>query len=70
MTPRSPSPSLIKGIDGIVSRPPNEINYSTLNEKRLKSGEPPENEIRQKYKKLGISGNKATYVKQKKIGKK
>ena len=38
MTPRSPSPPFIKGIDGIVSRHPNEVNYSTLNGKRIESG--------------------------------
>ena len=31
MASGSPSPPLIKGIDGIVSRPPNKVNYSTLN---------------------------------------
>ena len=34
MTPRSPSPPLIKGIDGIVIKHRNEVNYSTLNGKR------------------------------------
>ena len=45
MTPRSPSPPLIKGIDWIVSRPPNEVDYSTLNGKRMETGKQPENEI-------------------------
>ena len=64
MVPRSPSPPLIKGIDGIVSRPPNEVNYSTLNEESMEARKQPENEIRRKFKKLGISGNQANYVKQ------
>ena len=63
MTPRSPSPPLIKGIDGIVSRPPNEVNYSALNGKMMKTGKPTENRIRGNYKKRGISGNMAKYVK-------
>ena len=64
MTPRSPSPPLIKGIDEIVSRSPNEINYSTLNGKRMETGKQPENEIIQKYRKYGISGNMTKDVKQ------
>ena len=64
MTHQSSSPPLIKGIDGIVSRPPNELNYSILNRKRLESGKQPRNEIKQKYRNLGISGNMAKYVKQ------
>ena len=58
------SPPLIKGIDGIVSRSPNEVNYSILNGKRMQTGKPPENKIQRKYKKYGISGNMAKYVKQ------
>ena len=42
------SPPLITGINGIVSRPPNEVNYSTLNGKRMETGKQPENKIRQK----------------------
>ena len=64
MTHRSSSPPLIKEIDGIVSRSPNEVNYSSLNGKRMETGKQQENEIRRKYKKHGISGNKAKYVKQ------
>ena len=64
MTHRLSSPPLIKGIDGIVSRSPNKVNYSTLNGKRMESGKQSGNEIRQKYRKYGISGNMAKYVKQ------
>ena len=46
MRPRTPSPPLITGIDGTVSRPPNEVNYSTLNGKRMETGTQPGNEIR------------------------
>ena len=63
MRQRTPSPPLITGIDGIVSRPPNEVNYSTLNGKRMEICKPPENKIRRKYRKYGISGNMAKYVK-------
>ena len=45
MAPRSPSPPLIKGIDGIVSRPPNEVNYPTLNEKNMETRKQPGHEI-------------------------
>ena len=51
MTPRSPSPPLIKGIDGIVSRPPNEVNFSTMNGKMMKTGKPIENERRLLWRK-------------------
>ena len=67
MTHRLSSPPLIKGIDGIVSRSPNEVNYFTLNEKRMESGKQPENEIIQKYRKFGISDIR--YVKQANTGK-
>ena len=63
MRQRTPSPPLITGIDGIVSRPPNEVNYSTLNEKRMEPGKQAGKEIRRKYKKHGISGNMVNYVK-------
>ena len=43
---RTPSPTLITGIDEIVSRPPNKVNYSTWNRKRIEIGKPPVNEIR------------------------
>ena len=68
MTPRSPSPPLIKGTDGIVSRPPNEANYSALNGKIMETGKQLGNKIRQKYRKFGISGNMAKYVKQEENG--
>ena len=55
MAPGSPSPPLIKGINGIVSRPPNEVNYSTLNGKRMEIGKQTENEIRQAFKIYGMS---------------
>ena len=55
MAPRSPSPSLIKEIDGIVSRYPNEVNYFTLNEKIIEPGKQPGKEIRRKNRKFGIS---------------
>ena len=64
MRPMPHSPPLITGIDGIVSRPPNEVNYSTLNEESMEARKQPGNEIRRKFKKHGISGNKANYVKQ------
>ena len=63
MTPRSPSPPLIKGIDGIVSRPPNEVNYSTLNGKNMETRKQPGNEIRQKFKKYGLRQMERYYVK-------
>ena len=46
MTPRSPSPSLIKGIDGIISRHCNEVNYSTLNGKNMETVKQPGHETR------------------------
>ena len=64
MTPRSPSSPLIKGIDGIVSRPPNEVNYSTLNGKRMETGKQPGKEIRRKYKKYGLRKIEKYYVKE------
>ena len=48
MTHQLSSPSLIKGIDGIISRHPNEVNYSALNGTKIESGKQPENVIRQK----------------------
>ena len=48
MAQRGSSPPLITGIDGIVGRPPNEVNYSTLNGKRMETGKQPGKEIRQK----------------------
>ena len=64
MTHRSSSPTLIKGVDGIVSRSSNKVSYSALDGKRVKQ---PENEIRQIYRKFGISGNIEKYVKQEKM---
>ena len=61
MTQRPSSPPLVKGIDGIVSRYPNKVNYSTLNGKRIETGKQPEIEIRRKYR---ISKNMANDVKQ------
>ena len=55
-------PPLIKGIDGIVSRPPTEVNYSTLIEKNMESWKPPGNEIRRKFK-YGLR-QKERYVKE------
>ena len=64
MAHRVSSPPLITGITGIVSRHPNEVNYSTLNEKRMESGKQTGEEIRRKYKKDGISGKMTKDVKQ------
>jgi len=55
------------GIDGIVGRPPNEVNYSTLNRRIMKTGKPTENRIPRKHKKYGISGNIAKYIKKEEI---
>ena len=44
------SPPLIKGIDGIVSRSPDEVNYSALIEKNIDSGIQLANEIQQYLK--------------------
>ena len=63
MTHRLSSPPLIKGIDGIVSRPPNEVNYSTLNAKRMETRNQPGKEKSRKYKKYERSGNMAKDVK-------
>jgi len=49
MRQRTPSPTLITGIDGIISRPPNEVNYPTLNGKRIETEKQSENKIRRKY---------------------
>ena len=54
MTQRSFSLLLIKGIDGITNRHPNEVNYSALNGTKIESGKQPENEIQQKYRKYGL----------------
>ena len=57
------SPPLMKEIDGIVSRFPNEVNYSTLNGKRIESEKQPGNEKTRKYKKYKRSRNMAKDVK-------
>ena len=64
MTHRSSSPPLIKGIDGIVSRSPNKVNYSALNGESMETRKQPGIEIRRKYRKFGISGNRTKDVKQ------
>ena len=64
MAPRAPSPPLIKGTDGIISRPPNEVNYSTLNEKNMETAKQLENVIRQDFKRFGISEKMTKDVKQ------
>ena len=48
MALRSTLPPLIKGINGIVSRPPNKVNYSTLNEISMEIGKQSRNEIIEK----------------------
>ena len=63
MKQRTPSPPLITGIDGIVSRPPNEVNYSALNGKNMETRKQPGNEIRRKLKKYGLR-QKERYVKE------
>ena len=64
MAHRLSSPPLIKGIDGIVSRPPNEVNYSALNEESMEARKQPGNEIFGISRKFGISGNMTKDVKQ------
>ena len=64
MRQRTPSPPLITGIDGIVSRPPNEVNYSALNGKNMETRKQPDNERQRKYKKQRISEKMTNYVKQ------
>ena len=64
MAHRLSSPPLIKGIDGIVSRPPNEVNYSALNGKNMETRKQPGNVIFGISRKLGISGNMTKDVKQ------
>ena len=69
MRQRTPSPPLITGIDGIVSRPPNEVNYSPLNGKMMKTGKPTENRIpRRNYKNHGIKKMEGYYVKKEENG--
>ena len=57
MTPRSPSPPLVKGINGIVSRLSKKVNYSALNGKKTKAITPIEQELRMKYWKWKIVCN-------------
>mmetsp|Transcript_53974 Transcript_53974/g.61084 ORF Transcript_53974/g.61084 Transcript_53974/m.61084 type:complete len:103 (-) Transcript_53974:340-648(-) len=69
MRPRTPSPPLITGIDGIVRRPPNEVNYPTLNGKMMKTGKPTENRIPiRDYKNYGIKKMERYYVKKEENG--
>ena len=63
MANRLSSPPLIKGINGIVSRSPNEVNYSTLIEKNTETRNQPGKEKSRKYKKYERSGNMAKDVK-------
>jgi len=64
MAQRGSSPPLITGIDGIVGRPPNEVNYSTLNGKNMETRNQPGNEIRRKFKKYGLRQKERYYVKE------
>ena len=57
------SPPLIKGIDGIVSRSPNEVNYPTSNAKSMEARNQPRKTKSRKYKKYVRSGNMAKDVK-------
>ena len=57
------SPPLIKGIDGILSRSPNEVNYSTLNTKSMETRNQLGKEKSRKFKKYERSGNMAKDVK-------
>jgi len=68
MAHRLSSPPLIKEIDGIVSRPPNEVNYSTLNGRMMKTGKPTENRIPINYKNHGIKKMERYYVKKEENG--
>ena len=54
MVHRLSSPPLINGIDGIVSRSPNEVNYSTLNGNSMETRNQPGKENSRKYRKYGI----------------
>ena len=58
------SPPLIKEINGIVRRSPNEVNYSTLIEKKIEARKQLENEIQQYLKRFGISGKMTKDAKQ------
>ena len=63
MTHQSSSPPLIKGTDWIVSRSPNEVNYSILNGKKLETEKQQRKEVRRNYIKYGLKKIKR-YVKQ------
>ena len=63
MVHRLSSPPLIKGIDGIVSRSPNEVNYSTLDTKSMETRNQLGKEKSRKSKKYERSGNMAKDVK-------
>ena len=61
MIHQSSSSPLIKGIDGIVNRYPNEVSYSALNGTKIESGKHPENVIQQKYRKCGLKNMENQY---------
>ena len=63
MANRLSSPPLIKGINGIVSRSPNEVNYFTLNAKSMETRKQPGNEVQRKFKTYGLR-QKERYVKE------
>ena len=67
MVSRSSSQPLIKVIDTIVSKPPNEVNYSTLNGKKMKAVTRIEQELKRKYGKCKIFGNYVKYENKEKI---
>ena len=56
MTSWSSSSPLIKGIDGIESRPPNKVNYSTLDRKKMKSEGKKVKEKQRNYREHKITG--------------
>lgn len=57
MVSQSSSPALIKEIGRILSRPPNKVNYFTLNGKKTKAVTQIEQELKMKDKKYKIFGN-------------
>ena len=62
----SPSPPLIKGIDGIESRPPKQVNYSPLNgisDIKIEQMEKEEKQIFEKNTIIGHIMNKENKVK-------
>ena len=68
MAHRLSSPLLIKGINGILNRSPNEIDYSTLNAKSMETRNQPGKEKSRKSKKYKRSRNMAKDMKKDKIG--